>query len=211
MNNSFYRVSDSHVDEFLIKLDADFFWSRRYEYPHILKELKKSDCVKVLDAACGSYHPFKFALAQSGFETYACDLCNLDFNMLKEAIGKRGYCLSEKEYYMVNFSKQDISNTNYASEFFDAVVCISVIEHLPKALVSKCISEFYRILKKGGKLYLTIDYPDMTPDDMLNICIENGFILSEKCDYTIYEDCISSDYFEKPLKCYNMILKKEVQ
>lgn len=59
--------------------------------------------------------------------------------------------------------KRDLTNVKlvdfekrlpYQANYFDAIVCLDVLEHVKKD--SKLLSEFYRILRAGGKLYLTV-------------------------------------------------------
>jgi ubiquinone/menaquinone biosynthesis C-methylase UbiE len=45
---------------------------------------------------------------------------------------------------------------SFASEYFDAVYCISVFTHLDEAMQDKWLAELARILKPGGVLVFTI-------------------------------------------------------
>lgn len=57
---------------------------------------------------------------------------------------------------MIQFSIQDMSKTTYQSGFFQAVTCISVIEH---GVELKAFSaEMSRILRPGGYLLVSTDY-----------------------------------------------------
>lgn len=55
----------------------------------------------------------------------------------------------------VNFRNVDLTNMGFESDSIDCITSISVIEHIPN--VEKAISEMYRCLRVGGKLYLTTD------------------------------------------------------
>ena len=50
--------------------------------------------------------------------------------------------------------KMDITNINYADNFFDVIYCSHVLEHIIDD--HKAISEFYRILKPGGWAVLQV-------------------------------------------------------
>ena len=42
---------------------------------------------------------------------------------------------------------------DFPNEYFDAILTIEAIEHIPNLI--SAISEFYRVLKKGGELIIT--------------------------------------------------------
>ncbi len=52
-----------------------------------------------------------------------------------------------------------ISGTGYASESFDKILLLEVIEHLPKNTEAQALKEIHRLLKEGGTLVLS------TPND----------------------------------------------
>lgn len=47
----------------------------------------------------------------------------------------------------------DITDIPVIDESFDAILCTEVLEHVPEPI--KAIMEFSRILRKGGRLYIT--------------------------------------------------------
>src|SRR3546814_2079140 len=75
-------------------------------------------------------------------ELYACDL-------LRKAPGFF-------ETYGIRFSVQDLTRTDYPDAFFQAVTCVSVIEHNVD-LAGFC-AEMRRILRPGGLLLVSTDY-----------------------------------------------------
>ncbi len=99
---------------------------RRLEYSFaldiLLEHLKPGDCY--LDAGCG-VTPLSHVIAARMIETDACDndarlidnLCALDTERI---YGSR-----------VTFSHQDLRRTTFADATFDAISCISVLEHIP--------------------------------------------------------------------------------
>ncbi|WP_297325045.1 class I SAM-dependent methyltransferase [Nitrosomonas sp.] len=50
----------------------------------------------------------------------------------------------------------DIHDLPFENESFDAVVCISILEHVPYPL--KAISELKRVLKPGGKIWVQLPW-----------------------------------------------------
>ncbi len=55
-----------------------------------------------------------------------------------------------------NLVKGDLLNTPYEHEFFDALFCISTLEHLSPMDLDRAMNEFDRIMKKGGQLFIGV-------------------------------------------------------
>jgi len=53
------------------------------------------------------------------------------------------------------FGVSSLDSTGYASEFFDCVFCVSVMEHTDN--YGAIVEEFSRILRPGGRLIITFD------------------------------------------------------
>lgn len=97
----------------------------------------------ILDAGSSSDSVILNWLSLLGYENlYACDLRPAD---------KKRY--SNKR---INFSVQDLTNTNYPDNFFKVVTSISVIEH--GVNLEKYIKEMSRIIQSGGFLLNSTDY-----------------------------------------------------
>ena len=78
----------------------------------------------------------------------------------------------EREFIDFNY---DIHDMEFEDETFDAVVCWSILEHLPNP--QKAISELHRVLKPGGEIWVQLpflypyheapkDYWRVTPDGL---------------------------------------------
>ncbi|MDD4202166.1 MAG: class I SAM-dependent methyltransferase [Candidatus Omnitrophica bacterium] len=50
--------------------------------------------------------------------------------------------------------KADLSAIPYSENYFDALVCMDVVEHLGNDVLDKVLSEFYRVLKTGGQVLI---------------------------------------------------------
>jgi len=103
----------------------------------------------ILIIGCGNGLEALF-LKEKGYSITAMDIDITAFKEL-EAKGIKTICYdAEKQDYPMN-------------EHFDIVLCINVIEHLhyPNVL----LSEAYRLLKKGGKVFIgTVDYNKTNKD-----------------------------------------------
>ena len=60
----------------------------------------------------------------------------------------------------------DVTNLHYKTNSFDAIVCISVLQHVYE--INKAIDEIIRVLKPGGKCMITNGY-------MFPICMEYDY------------------------------------
>jgi glycosyltransferase involved in cell wall biosynthesis len=122
------------------------FKPRFWEYAMAYSNIKKGG--RVLDAGTG-YSLFPLFLADMGLEVSTVDLGHQ--SQIEGVIKKSGR--------KVKHYQGDFKSLPFQSEYFDSVCCISCLEHLPLMEdVHKSLKEFCRILKKGGTLFLTIDY-----------------------------------------------------
>jgi len=97
----------------------------------------------VLDAGCG-FGQWSLALAQLNHSVSACDISNLRINVIDEIV-------KTIDVPNLNLRTSGIDSLPYADASFDAVFCYSVIMMTPW---KKSLSEFWRVLKPGGVLYL---------------------------------------------------------
>jgi 2-polyprenyl-3-methyl-5-hydroxy-6-metoxy-1,4-benzoquinol methylase len=126
---------------------------RRLEYSYaldvLLEHLKPGD--RYLDAGSG-VTPLAHVLARRGIQTDACDANT----RLIEALGRLG---SERIYgTRVAYSVQDLTAASFPDATFDAISCISVLEHIPAPHDQQAVRELLRMLKPGGILVLTVDF-----------------------------------------------------
>lgn len=99
----------------------------------------------VLDAGSGARTVISRWLARLGYrQVYACD------------IQPESTIAPEARAHNVIYSQQDMTQTKYEDEFFQAITCISVIEH--NVPLDAFTGEMARILKPGGVLAVSTDY-----------------------------------------------------
>jgi len=128
-------------------------WSQRaVEYPWVLRQLKGfvPKGARVLDVGC-SESVLSHELLARGYEVWGIDINDYLY----------------KPAAMV-FVKRDVRDTGLPSNFFDAIVCVSTIEHIGLPVYGqqgmdlngdiRTMREFYRILKPGGYLLLTTPF-----------------------------------------------------
>ena len=130
-------------------MDNSETWKPRFwEYSHAVNctAVKKGD--RVLDAGSG-YSLFPVLLARLG-----CHVHSLDLNYQEERA-----CLAAKLNLDIQADRGSFLKLPYPDSYFDKVFCISCIEHLQDlSHVKKAMSEFRRVLKRKGLLFLTVDY-----------------------------------------------------
>ncbi len=100
---------------------------------------------KVLDAGCGEGALIKLILKHAHpKEIYGVDASKIGVQMAQRSIKDS----------RVKFRKSNLKALPFPPGFFDFIICHSVLEHVvdyPKAL-----SEFFRVMKPGGKLLIRL-------------------------------------------------------
>ncbi|MEX0730362.1 MAG: class I SAM-dependent methyltransferase [Aquisalimonadaceae bacterium] len=118
--------------------------SKRWEYPWALDRAHLHPHSRVLDAGCGA-SIFPVFLARLGHRVTAVDL--------SVPTGLNAFHQVD-----VNYVPAAITELPFADNSFDAVFCISVIEHLGHQGVAAALRELRRVLRPGRLLLVTTDY-----------------------------------------------------
>ena len=145
-SRKYLLTNEPHLQEYRWIRDAFRQWSRIYEYPYCYESIKKvaPTGAKVLDAGSGiTFFPF--------FMSSMCDVTCVDL----DDYGKTFEIINGLQGTNVSFMRSDLRHMPYASEIFDCIYCISVLEHTSHRL--EILREFHRLLKPGGLLVLTFD------------------------------------------------------
>lgn len=96
---------------------------------------------KILDAGCGAGRDASYFIEEN-HETIGIDTSE---GLLKEA---KQRCPEGK------FENMDFLKTNFEDEHFDGVWCMASLSDIPKSKTSNALSEFNRLLKQEGILFI---------------------------------------------------------
>jgi cyclopropane fatty-acyl-phospholipid synthase-like methyltransferase len=123
-------------------------WLTADEYKGFLNILKLSDSQTVLEVATGSGGPAVFMVKEKGCKLVGIDINENGIQNAKKLAAENG--LTDK----MGFSLADASEKlPFPDETFDALISIDSINHFISR--DKVLKEFYRVLKKGGRLLFT--------------------------------------------------------
>ena len=142
-------------------------WSRVWEYPFIysniislIKSNQSNKKLNIVDVGSGVTF-FPFALASNGIE-----LCCTDFDPIIERDLQLAIKTFNHQSGKISFKKTDGVTLPFEDNTTDIIYCISVLEHIQ--MFENTVFEMQRILKPGGKLFLTIDL-DLRGDHDISI------------------------------------------
>ncbi len=187
------------------------WWSRPHEYAWAAQFAGPN--LVVLDAACGISHPFKWFLGETSRETWACDLDSRIANQT-ELLRVTYDDLGEEAYQVVKMKGQLLKQVNLVHASicdlpdnmpqFDRIFCISTLEHLDPISREQALEQFARNLAPNGLVVLTVDYPKVIPEDLLESASEAGLVPAKKAHLgTPPEGALSNGY----LFIYRCVLK----
>jgi SAM-dependent methyltransferase len=151
-------------------------WSRRFEYPFIYHqcEVEKYTRLRILDVGAG-LNPFQVLLSMLGHFVVSLDLDLKSIMKLCKIVSK----FKGLKIYPCLADAFQISNT-FKENFFDRVICISVIEHildylnpvfdlnLSYLILKALLCELVHVTKPGGKICITLDV-DLSGRSHLNL------------------------------------------
>ena len=101
---------------------------------------------KILDAACGNGE-YSLALAKKFplATIYAIDFSKAMCEQTKARVKKQGIT-------NIVVAEGDIEKLEFEDYFFDVVLCIDTLHHIPNSSINKGLRELSRVIKKGGSL-----------------------------------------------------------
>lgn len=166
--DNFALQNKEHLRSFAYRWGKDSLhhWSRQWEYPyvyHILGDLiQQNSNAKILDAGSGvTFFPYFLKKQFPAADVFCCDYDET----LTESFDK----INAESGVSVEFSVSDLKTLSYKDEEFQAVYCISVLEHTDD--YEEIIEEFSRILRPNGKLIVTFD---ISLDGTRDINLDDG-------------------------------------
>ncbi|AQW86795.1 SAM-dependent methyltransferase [Campylobacter pinnipediorum subsp. caledonicus] len=142
----------------------------------------------VLDVCCGAGRHVRF-LSENDFKTYACDVA-------EGAIEYTGNLINSLNLKADLKVIKTIANLPYDNNAFDALISSNALFYATKDELEQNAHEIYRVLKEGGKAFLTL----RSINDYRHInAVQNG-----KYDVIVYEkDNSRQGYKENGMKCHN--------
>ncbi|MEK6841357.1 MAG: class I SAM-dependent methyltransferase, partial [Nanoarchaeota archaeon] len=118
-----------------------------YTFPKLLQfQLNKFISLligkKILDAGCGPGRDLLY------FKEEGLDVTGIDISkgMLRECKRRTG----------ITGLQIDMREMSFKDNMFDGVWCMASFSDIPKEDNSKVINEFYRVLKRGGVIYIAV-------------------------------------------------------
>lgn len=145
-SNNYLLNNKNSLNDYRWIKDSFNQWSRIYEYPYCFEAIRDNinDDAHVLDAGSGvTFFPF---FMSSNYKITCID--QDDYSDIFNTINK-------KQRTNVYFKKTSLQSISFPDNTFDAIYCISVLEHT-KDYVS-ILKEFRRILKSDGLIVITFD------------------------------------------------------
>lgn len=131
--------------------------------PGIVRFIKKKGLLKgnVLDYGCGAGHLLNEMLAESAVNFYGLDFSADSINETRRRTSSKA---NLKQLLLV----EDLP-TAFADKQFDSITLIETIEHLQDDILNKTMQEIFRILKPGGKVFITTPFNENL-DENLAFC-----------------------------------------
>ncbi len=157
-NRAFLEKNDAAMSQYgkLWAKDTFRLWSRRWEYPYVAQQVIEfakpqaaDQPVCVLDAGSGvTYFPY-FLRREIPRSEITCFDSNNTYHPMFAAVNST---MGESK---VKFSEGWLQKLPFEDDSFDAVCCISVLEHTSN--YDEILGEFARVLRPGGLLVITFD------------------------------------------------------
>lgn len=236
LTSRFFHINDEKTDFFIYDLPKSW-WSRKYEYEWARKFVDPNDVVLDAASGVFHPLRFHLAEHCQNVYACDFDKdveISIFSDLSTRQIKKSGFpiktlkmLLSPKYMSKINSTCCSITNLPYGDEIFDTIFCISVLEHLndvnnsPKKYqrflslftsiksheLEEAMREFHRVLKTGGKVLLTFDYPIINLDYFEEIAFKIGFDFMGGIDKTVPLDALYSRQYN--LHCFRAVLSKK--
>ena len=120
--------------------------------PGIVKFIQKKGLLKgnVLDYGCGAGHLLEQMLKEPAVNFYGLDFSSDSIEETKKRTAGK--------YNLKQLALIDNLPTPFKDEQFDFITLIETIEHLQDEVLHETMNELFRILKTGGKIFITTPF-----------------------------------------------------
>lgn len=126
----------------------DYWKNVSDEFLPVALKWKSNNFTKILDLGCGIGRNTLY-MAKLDFDVYAFDLSESGLSQLaKEA---------KKSKLKINIKKGDMLDLPYDNDFFDCLLAFHSIYHTDFEGLHKVISGIYRVVRKDGEIYITLN------------------------------------------------------
>lgn len=139
---------DKIASTYLHHANDKLSWNNLYERPYMLSVFDDFRGKKVLDAGCGTGFYSKFAIEKKA-EVIAVDASQKMLDHVNETISSSA----------LNLYKADLANglPFVQNDSQDYIICSLALHYIENW--ETIINDFYRILKKNGKIYISTHHP----------------------------------------------------
>lgn len=128
-----------------MELSGDEIWKKEFDIKLLDSFTEKFDkAARLCDVGCGATGQIGQYLFNKGFK-----VCGID-------ISKTSILAASKLNPLIDYKVMDMKNLIFENESLDGIVAFYSIIHIPKNIVKKVFSEFKRVLKQGGRLFLAV-------------------------------------------------------
>lgn len=141
-------MGNSNSWDKIFKEHGKYFTRIHDDLPKVVRLFKRRNFKRILDLGCGSGRHTVY-LTKHDFSVYGIDSSKEGIKVAKNWLREKGL--------KANLSISSIyKKLPWRDNFFDAVVCTSVLQHEKIKSIKRSIREIERVLKSKGMLFLTV-------------------------------------------------------
>lgn len=137
---------------------------------------------RILDVGCGNGRHVTF-LQEQGFDVYGIDISKEAIEIAKAWLARKGL--------KADLRVGDIEKLPFDDRYFDVVISLEVLDHIPFLKAKKAMEEIRRVLAPNGYIYITLKSTEDSEFGRGEEVEHNTFVLEEG-----YEKGIIQHYFD---------------
>lgn len=132
----------------------NYYYTRHIEYPLCFNKLELNKGMRILDVGSGnSIYPVY--MAYRGCIVQALDFDDFVFKL--KDISKKMWFRQLIDTGQLKIDVQDSRKLSYPNDSFDRVCAVSTLEHIPDNGDISSMKEINRVLKKGGRAFISLE------------------------------------------------------